>query len=138
MLRVKFVCCHYHSLNMATISSSGTTKRKPRLDYDGFSYVTDRVTSEKTYWRCIKYSSDRCRSRLHTCVLTNNIVKAPTEHTCKVDGTTLQIRSFNEQIAHRAINTQETPDSIVTNSYKGIHIGYTTNQFTNMFFFCCF
>jgi hypothetical protein len=114
MLRVKFVCFNYHSLNMATIPSSGTTQRKPRLDFDGFAYITNRVTSEETYWRCTKYSSDCCRSRLHT---------------CKVDGTTLQIRSFNEQIAHRAINTQEIPDIIVTNSYKGIRIGYTTNQF---------
>ena len=137
MLRETFVSFPYRFLNMATISNTGTTKRKPRLDYDGFSYVTDRVTSEKTYWRCIKYSSDRCRSRLHTCVLTNGIVKAPTEHTCKVDGTTLQIRGFNEQVAHRAIMTQETPDSIVTNSYRGIHIEYTTQQSTKVFFSCC-
>ncbi|CAF1407048.1 unnamed protein product [Adineta ricciae] len=105
---------------MATISNNGTTKNKPRLDLDGYSYIKDRSSDERTYWRCIKYSSDRCRSRLHTCILTNAIKKPPTKHTCKVDGTTLQLRVFNEHIAHRAVNTQETPDTIITNCYKGM------------------
>jgi FLYWCH zinc finger domain len=104
---------------MATISNNGTTKNKPRLDHDGYSYIMDRSTNEKTYWRCIKYSSDHCRSRLHTCILTNVIAKPPSEHTCKLDGTTMQLRVFNEHIANRAINTQETPETIITNCYKG-------------------
>ncbi|CAF4539884.1 unnamed protein product [Rotaria socialis] len=42
------------------------------------------------------------------------------EHICRVDGTTLQLRKFDEQVAHRAINTQETPDTIATNCYKDL------------------
>ncbi|CAF3204954.1 unnamed protein product [Rotaria socialis] len=80
----------------------------------------DRSTSEKTYWRCIKYSPNRCHSRLRTCVLTHNILKQPTEHICRVDGTTLQLRKFDEKVAHRAMNTQEIPDTIVTNCYKDL------------------
>ncbi|CAF3298248.1 unnamed protein product [Rotaria socialis] len=95
-----------------------TTKNKPRLDHDGYSYIMDRSTSEKNYWRCIKYFSDQCHSRLHTCIFTNAIVKPPSEHTCKVNGTTLELRVFNELVADRAINTQETPDTIITNCYK--------------------
>ncbi|CAF1533811.1 unnamed protein product [Adineta ricciae] len=105
---------------MATISNCGTTKSKPRLDLDNHSYIVDRSKGEKTYWRCIKYSSDRCRSRLHTCNFTNAIKKGPTEHTCKINGTTVELRIFNESIAHRAINTQETPDTIITNCYRGL------------------
>ncbi|CAF4499658.1 unnamed protein product [Rotaria socialis] len=97
-----------------------TTKNKPRLDHDGYSYIMDRSTSEKNYWRCIKYFSDQCHSRLHTCIFTNAIVKPPSEHTCKVNGTTLELRVFNELVADRAINTQETPDTIITNCYKNI------------------
>lgn len=111
----------YHCFNMAAFSKSGTTKSKPRLDLDGHSYIMDRSTATKTYRRCIKYSSDRCHSRLHTCILTNVIVKPPSEHTCKVDGTTLQLRIFSERVAYRALNTQETPDATVTNCYKGTH-----------------
>jgi len=113
------VSLFYPCSNMATIPNNGTTKNKPRLDYENHSYIMDRSTNEKTYWRCIKYSSDCCRSRLHTCNLTNAIVKPPSEHTCKIDGTTIELRIFNEQVAHRAVNTQETPDTIITNCYKG-------------------
>ena len=103
---------------MATISIHGTTKQKPRLDYNGYSYIKDRSTIEKTYWRCINYSSQHCHSRLHTCVITNNIVKPPTEHTCKFHGTITEVRKFDEQLADRARNTQETPDIIITNCFK--------------------
>ncbi len=87
---------------MATISTCGTTKQKPRLDYNGYSYVKDRSTTEKIYWRCIRFSTQRCHSRLHTCIITNNILKQPTEHTCKFDGTTLELHKFDVQLVDRA------------------------------------
>ncbi|CAF3516011.1 unnamed protein product, partial [Rotaria sp. Silwood2] len=100
---------------MAIISTFGTTKRKPLLDYNGFSYVKDRSTTEKIYWRCSRYSTQHCRSRLHTCIVTNNIVKPPTEHSCTFDGTTLELRKFHQQLIDRAKNTQEPPDIVITN-----------------------
>ncbi|CAF1333385.1 unnamed protein product [Didymodactylos carnosus] len=107
---------------MARISINGTTKQKARLDIDGFSYIKDRTTNEKTYWRCINYFSQNCRSRLHTCIITNNIVKPATEHSCKTDGTVSELRKFDEQIVYRALNTQETPDLIVTHCCKDIYL----------------
>jgi hypothetical protein len=103
---------------MLKISENGTTKRKPRLAFDGYPYVKHQTTTEKVYWRCIKYSSDHCHSRLHTFVHINTVVKPPSEHTCTFDGTTNELGLFNEEIAHRAMNTQETPDTIVTDCYK--------------------
>jgi hypothetical protein len=61
---------------MATFSSNGTTKQKPRLDLDG------RSTSEKTHWCYVKYFTHNCHSRLHTC-----IIQSRAEHTSKTDGT---------------------------------------------------
>ncbi|CAF1633849.1 unnamed protein product, partial [Didymodactylos carnosus] len=52
--------------------------------------------------------------------ITNNIIKPPTEHICTIDGTTVELRKFDEQIAYRALHTQETPDMIITNCYKGM------------------
>ncbi|CAF4353068.1 unnamed protein product [Rotaria sp. Silwood2] len=103
---------------MATISNNGTTKQKSRLDLDGYSYIKDRSTNEKAYWRCIKYSTHRCRSRRHTFVITNNIIKTPTERTCKSDGISFEQRKFDERIVQRARFTQEAPDLIVTDCYK--------------------
>jgi len=104
---------------MATITINGTTKQKPRLDLNGHSYIKDRSTSTKTYWRCIKYSTDLCHSRLHTCIITNDIIKPPTQNTCTIDGSALELRKFDQEIVHRAHHTQETSEIIVTNCYKG-------------------
>jgi hypothetical protein len=57
------------------------TKQKPRLDFDGRSYVKDPSTSEKTYWRYIKYLMHNCHSRIHT---------------CKTDRTAFELRKFDE------------------------------------------
>lgn len=105
---------------MFTITQNGTSKQKPRLDLDGFSYVKDRTTDEKIYWRCINYKSDRCRSRLHTCIDSKTILKRLGDHTCKFDAADSQLRVFTQQVVDRALTTQETPDMIITNCYKGM------------------
>ena len=104
---------------MFTISQSGTCKQRPRLDFDGFSYVRDRITSEKIYWRCIKYKSNHCHARLHTCLESRTILKHSGENIYKFDATEHQIRQFSQQVADRTCNTEETSDAIVTNCYKG-------------------
>ena len=109
----------HHFCNMATISNNGTTRQKPRLDVNGYSYIMDRSASEKTYWRCIKSHSHRCHSRLRTYIITNNIIKPPTDHSYTFNGTTLEIRKFDQQISFQALNTRETPDIIITHCYKG-------------------
>lgn len=104
---------------MFVITQNGTLKQKPRLDLDGFSYVKDRTTDQKIYWRCINCKSDRCHARLHTCLESKTILKHPGDHTCKFDAVENQLRVFSQNIVDRALTTQETPDMIITNSYKG-------------------
>ena len=104
---------------MATISTFGITKRKPLLDYEDHSYVKDRSTTEKLYWHCVRYSTQHCRSRLHTCIFTNNIAKPTTEHSSRFDGTVLELRRFDQQLIDRAKTTRGTPDIIITNCIKG-------------------
>jgi FLYWCH zinc finger domain len=104
---------------MLTISQHGTSKQRARLDLDGFSYVNYRTTDEKIYWRCIKYKADNCHARLHTCRESTPILKNPGEHTGKVDATESHIRLFSQQVAKRAFDTQETPEMIITQCYKG-------------------
>ena len=100
--------CQQISFTMATIVNNDTTKQKPHLDLNGYSYVMDPSTCGKTYWCCINYYSHYFRSRLHTCIITNNVVKPSTDHTCKFNGTTLELRKFDEQIISRALNTRNT------------------------------
>ena len=76
-------------------------------------------TCGKTCWCCINYCSHHCRYHLHICIITNNVGKPPIDHTCKIDCTTLELWKLDEQIIFRALNTQETPDIIITHYYKG-------------------
>ncbi|CAF1526042.1 unnamed protein product [Adineta ricciae] len=62
----------------------------------------------------------RCHSRLHTCIITNSILKPPTEHSCKSNAIAHEARVFSQQVAERALNTQETPEAIITNCYKNM------------------
>ena len=103
---------------MSKISENGTTKQKPRLGLDSHSYIQDRPYGEKIYWHCINYKSDSCHSRLHTCIITNSILKPPTEHSCKSNAIAHEVRVFSQKVAERALNTQETPEAIITNCYK--------------------
>ena len=117
MMHINIIFC----VKMFTISQNGISKQRPRLDLGGFSYVNDRITNEKIYWRCIKYKSDHSHARLHTCLESTTILKQPDEHTYKFDATENQMRLFSQQIVDHALNTQETPDIIVTSCYKGMH-----------------
>ena len=119
---------------MATITSRGTTKRKPLLNYKGYSYVQDREREDKIYWCCSRYSTQHCHSRLHTCVFTNDIKKEPTEHSCRFDAITVELRRFEQQLTDRAKNTQETPEIIVTNCLRGKEIIFELTN-NNCFFF---
>ena len=103
---------------MATIVNNGTTKQKPRLDLNDYSYIMDQSSNGKTYWHCINYYSHHCPFRLHACIITNNLVNPSTNHTCKFDSTTLELQKFGEQIISRALNNQETPDIIIAHCYK--------------------
>ena len=97
---------------------SATAKHTPCLYYKGHYYIKDRSTSTKVYWCCINYLKDYCRSRLHTCIITNDIVKSPTERICRIDDSSMETRKFNEEIVHPARCTQESPDRIITSCYK--------------------
>ncbi|CAF1381643.1 unnamed protein product [Didymodactylos carnosus] len=101
-------------------SVSCTTKQKPRLELQGFSYIKDRFTENKTYWRCIYYNSQKCHARFHTCNITNNVITPPSDHTCKSNGITGELRKFNEDLWYRTMNTQETPDLIITHCCIGM------------------
>ncbi|KYN21784.1 hypothetical protein ALC57_05190 [Trachymyrmex cornetzi] len=43
-----------------------STKNKNLLVYSGYIFVKDYKKKEKIYWKCVKYSTDKCRGRVHT------------------------------------------------------------------------
>jgi hypothetical protein len=98
-----------------------TTRGHPLMIIDGYSYVQDRRTDDKTYWRCEHHKSFNCHFRIHTCNSTSNtthvmILKQNGTHTtsCKRDKIKISLRKFRENITDRAKFTQETTDTVLT------------------------
>ncbi len=125
---------------MITISINGTTKQKPRLDMNGQSYMKYRSNSTKTYWRCIKYSRDLCHSRLHTCIITNNIIKPPIQYTCKVVEKSLRTKLFffflfKEKNYESSNDWYTAAESIVTKCMLKDSIGFCLCVKKNISFF---
>ncbi|CAF1520856.1 unnamed protein product [Adineta ricciae] len=83
-------------------------------------FEIDEEKIESTAWRCSRYSTQHCRSRLHTCIITNSIKKEPAEHSYQFDAITVEIRRFEQQLIDRAKNTQETPEVIMTNRTRAL------------------
>ena len=44
-----------------------TTKGCPLMVLDGLSYIQDRRTDTKTYWRCENHKTFSCHYHIHTC-----------------------------------------------------------------------
>ncbi|CAF3804450.1 unnamed protein product [Rotaria sordida] len=97
-----------------------TTKGRPLMILDGFSYIQDRRSDTKTYWRCENHKTFNCHFRIHTCneSVTKTHVKILKQHgdhtaSCKRDFIKLSLRKFHEDIADRGKNTQETTDTVL-------------------------
>jgi hypothetical protein len=69
-----------------------TRKGRPLMIIDGYRYTQDRRTDDKTYWHC---------NGKHTT-------------SCNRDPIKISLRKFNENIADRANNTQETTDAVLS------------------------
>ena len=48
----------YLFFNMATISNSGTTKQKPRLDLNGYSYARNGLSKRKLYMYTVLWANE--------------------------------------------------------------------------------
>ncbi|CAF4467107.1 unnamed protein product, partial [Didymodactylos carnosus] len=88
---------------------------------DGYSYIQDRQTDEKTYWRCENHKTFNCHYRIHTCNSTNSqthvtIINRNGNHTtsCNSDPIKILLRKFHENVVDRAKNTQESTDTVLS------------------------
>jgi len=107
---------------MTTISINRTTEQKPRLDIYGQSYMKYRSNSTKTYWRCIKYSRDLCHSRLHTCIITNDIIQPLIQHTCT------QVENYGPVPAGKHRKSLEHGSSIPTGKFSDFFRWFPTGS----------
>ncbi|CAF1156291.1 unnamed protein product [Rotaria sordida] len=98
-----------------------TTKDRPLMIIDGYCYIQDRRTDDKTYWRCENHKTFNCHYRIHTCnsTITSThvkILKQNGNHTtsCSRDQIKISLRKFRENIVDRTYNTQESTDRVLS------------------------
>ncbi|CAF3889741.1 unnamed protein product, partial [Rotaria sp. Silwood1] len=104
-----------------SVEFTTSAKGRPLMVLDGYSYIRDRQTDEKTYWRCENHKKLNCHYRIHTCNFTTNtthanILKRNGVHTtsCHRDPIKISLRKFHEDLVDRAKNTQESTDTVLS------------------------
>ncbi|CAF2528246.1 unnamed protein product [Rotaria sp. Silwood2] len=98
-----------------------TKRGRPLMIIDGYSYVQDRRTDDKTYWRCENHKTFNWHYRIHTCnstITTTHvkILKQNGNHTtsCNRDQIKISLRKFRENLVDRTHNTQESTDTVLS------------------------
>ncbi|CAF3355465.1 unnamed protein product [Rotaria sp. Silwood2] len=103
------------------VEFTNTKRGRPLMIIDGYSYVQDSRTNDKTYWRCENHKTFNCHYRIHTCnstITTTHvkILKQNGNHTtsCNRDQIKISLRKFRENFVDRTHNTQESTDTVLS------------------------
>ena len=107
-------------VNMSTsLQLTTTAKGRPLMVLDGYSYIRDRQTDEKTHWPCENHEKFNCHYRIHTCNFTTNaahanILKCNGVHTtsCHRGPLEISLGKFHEDL-DRTKSTQESTDIVL-------------------------
>ncbi|CAF1154932.1 unnamed protein product, partial [Didymodactylos carnosus] len=100
-------------ISMASFLS--TTKGKRLLRFNGYEYVTEKKSGEKTYWKCKDYWSKKYNFRIHTLNIDDSIVQQPKfDHDHPVDAAKSEVRDLMNNLKDRAKTTNETTNDILS------------------------
>ena len=119
--KVRTIYSLYYANMSTSVQFTTTAKGRPLMVLDGYSYIRDRQTDEKTYWDCENHKNFNCHYRIHTCnFMTNaahaNILKCNGVHTtsCHRDSLKISLRKFHEDLVDRTKTTQESSDIVLS------------------------
>lgn len=80
------------------------------LKFNSFIFQKERETGNKIIWRCLEYTSKKCRGRLHT---SGDVVLRTTEHNHVPDVGKIEAKEAMEKLKETAKNTQLTTHCVV-------------------------
>ncbi|CAF1284973.1 unnamed protein product [Rotaria sordida] len=100
---------------MSTFTLSTTQKNKPLLLCNGFTYTIDKINNDKTYWKCEHARTMKCKGRVHTNCINTIILNETDNHNHLGSAVSSEIRIFEEKIRVRAVNCNETTQTIIEN-----------------------
>ena len=98
---------------MSSFTLSTTEKNKPLLILNSFNDTIDRITAQKTYWKCEFCRTIQCRARIHTDVNNTKILSETNEHNHPASAVKKEVRIFEDKIRNRAANTTESTQRVI-------------------------
>lgn len=94
-----------------------TNKGKKELVHNGYRYQLEKATPEKSYYKCVKYYTSKCSSRVH---LVGNDVQIKSAHSHGPDAQEIQARKVVNNIKKKAVTTSENPSTIIANAIANV------------------
>ncbi|CAF1571339.1 unnamed protein product, partial [Rotaria sordida] len=89
---------------MAKFTLSTTQKNKSVLLPKGFSYIIDKTTIDKTYWKCEHARKLKCKGRVHTDYINTTLLYENDNHNHSDNEVSIEIRIFEGKVRDRVIN----------------------------------
>jgi len=80
------------------------------LKYKYFLYQKERETTDKIIWRCLEYTTKKCRGRLHSF---GEVVLHTTDHNHVPDIGKIEAKEVIQKLKETAKNTQLTTHCVV-------------------------
>ncbi|CAF4867735.1 unnamed protein product [Rotaria sp. Silwood1] len=76
---------------MSTFTTSSTPRNKSLLLSKGFSYIIDKITIDKTYWKCEHARKPKCKGRVHSNYINSILLNENDKHNHNVMKTILAV-----------------------------------------------
>ncbi|CAF1040298.1 unnamed protein product [Didymodactylos carnosus] len=105
---------------MSAITISTTERNKPLLMFNGYNYTVDKTTDEKTYWKCAHCRTIKCKGRIHTDVNNTTVLLENSDHNHPPSAVSNEVRSFEDKVRSRAVNTNESTQDVINNCLKNV------------------
>jgi len=88
-----------------------SSKGKDLLVYSGYIFEKDYLKKEKTYWKCIRYNTDKCCGRANT--KNSEVTFHNDDHNHTPNAEEIGVKKCILQIKEMSNQSESTPQQIV-------------------------
>jgi hypothetical protein len=79
-----------------------------------------KATDDQTYWKCEDARTIKCKDRVHTNNINTIMLNENDIHNQPINALSTEIRLFEEKIRDRAINYNETTQTVIDNCFTNL------------------
>ena len=117
--RKRYILSHWENstffCKMSTFKLSTTQRHKSLSLCKGFCYTIDKTTGDKIYWKCEFVRTFKWNVRIHTNSIITIILHENNDHNHLGNAVSSEVRLFEEKIRDRAVNYNESTQTVIDN-----------------------